>query len=87
MAIDSPREARQSPLARLTAHAGAVLVGAVLILAVVVGSTDLGRGPLRIFVGSGVLAFALRAAVPSSSAPCAASCASARGSSTSASRA
>ena len=39
-------------------------MGAVLILAVVVGSTDLGRGPLRIFVGSGVLAFALRAAVP-----------------------
>ncbi len=64
MANDNARNTRLAALTRLTSHIGVVLVLAILLLAIVVGSTGLGRGPLRIFVGSGVLAFALRASVP-----------------------
>jgi len=51
-------------LVRYLSRGSVAVILAVLVLAVVVGVAGLGRGPLGMFVGAGVLNFALRASVP-----------------------
>lgn len=64
MSIRDRAGRRLLAVTRSTAWISVAVAALLALLAILVGTTRLGQGPLRTFLGTGVLRFTLRAAVP-----------------------